>query len=133
LRAPHIVSTWHFASARLPDEGGFVVNRLLRRLRLRRPAPAVLESAVVRPLYVIELRRPDGSWQRDWRRGPWRRYQTAVRNAVNHYDGHIGLRVIDLTTGRVLAAESRWLPDSEYHRERRLAARFLRSVGALRW
>jgi hypothetical protein len=81
---------------------------------------------VVRPLYVIEIRKPDKSWQRDWRRGPWRRYQTAVRNAVNHYDGHIGLRIVDLTSGRVVAAESRWLDDTEYHRALKGAARFLR-------
>jgi hypothetical protein len=81
---------------------------------------------VVRPTYVIELRKPDGSWQRDWKRGPWVNYATAVRHAVNFFDGHIGLRIVDLTTGRVVAAESRWLTESEYHRERKRAARFLR-------
>jgi hypothetical protein len=79
--------------------------------------------------YYLERRKSDGRWQRDWRLGPFVHYATAVRHATNA-EGHIGIRILDLATGRICAVESRWLDDAEYHRARKGLDRFLRRMRA---
>jgi hypothetical protein len=84
---------------------------------------------VTPPHYFIELRKPDGTWRRDWSRGPWANYSTAVRHATEIFnEPHQGVAIIDMQTGRVTAFASRYLSDSEHYHVLKGFSRYLRSV-----